>query len=81
MEGKITPWMERFIDKTITLLQNDVLKKKIQLLILQPFLQYVIELVFPYVIIICVVFGLMIIMMISILGLLVYRMNAGGTVV
>ena len=76
MSAKLPPWIESLIDKTIQMLQNDVLKKKIQLLILQPFLQYMIELVFPYVIIICVVFGLMIIMMISILGLLVYKMNA-----
>lgn len=71
----LPPWIESIIDKTIQTLQNDVLKKKIQLLILQPFLQYMIELVFPYVIIICVVFGLMILMMVSILGILVYKMN------
>lgn len=75
MTTKLSPWIESIIDKTIQMLQNDVLKKKIQLLILQPFLQYMIELIFPYVIIICVIFGLMILMMISILGLLVYKMN------
>lgn len=57
------------------MLQDDVLKKKIQILILQPFLQYIIELIFPYVIIICAVFGLMILMMVSILGLLVFRLQ------
>lgn len=77
---KLSPWVEGLIDKTIQMLQNDVLKKKIQLLILQPFLQYMIELIFPYVIIICVIFGLMIIMMISILGLLVYRMQIPASV-
>ena len=75
MTSKLSPWIESLIDKTIQMLQNDVLKKKIQLLILQPFLQYMIELVFPYVIIICVFFSLMILMMISIIGLLVYKMN------
>jgi hypothetical protein len=81
MSAKLPSWVEGLIDKTIQMLQNDVLKKKIQLLILQPFLQYMIELVFPYVIIICVVFGLMILMMISILGLLVYKMNAPASVI
>ena len=57
------------------MVQDDVLKKKVQILILQPFLQYVIELIFPYVIIICAVFGLMILMMVSILGLLVFRLQ------
>ena len=72
----LSPWVESFLDKTIQMLQNDVLKKKIQLLILEPFIQYMIELIFPYVMIICVVFGLMIIMMASILALLVFRLNA-----
>lgn len=75
----LPPWIEPFIDRTIQMLQNDVLKKKIQILILQPFLQYVIELIFPYVIIICSVFGLMILLMTSILGLLVFRLQTVTT--
>lgn len=74
-------WIEKIIDKTIQMLQDDVLKKKIQILILQPFLQYIIELIFPYVIIICAVFGLMILMMVSILGLLVFRLQTPVTAV
>lgn len=73
MKDVITPWVESFIDKAVQMLQNDILKKKIQILILQPFLQYIIELIFPYVIIICTVFGLMIMMMISIITLLFLR--------
>jgi hypothetical protein len=64
---------EKSVDKLIQMLQNDVLKKKIQILVLEPFLQYCIELVFPYVIIICVIIGLMILLMITILGILVYK--------
>ena len=72
-------WIEKFVDKTIQMLQNDTFKKKIQILVLQPFLQHFIELVFPYVILICVVFGLMIILMVSILGILVFKIsNAAG---
>jgi len=81
----LPPWIEGLIDKIIQMLQNDMLKSKIQLLILQPFLQYIIELLFPYVIIICVIIGLMIVMMISIISLLLFQMRnelsviAGGT--
>lgn len=74
------PWVEKFIDKTIQILQNDTLKKKIQILVLQPFIQYFIELIFPYVIIVCVVFGLMIILMISILAFLVFRLSPSAGV-
>ena len=67
--------MEQFLDKTIQMLQNENVKKKIEVLILQPFIQYLIELIFPYVIIICVVFGLLIIMLTSVLYLLIVQMG------
>ena len=67
----LSPAMETFLDKTIQMLQNENIKKKIEVLILQPFIQYLIELIFPYVIIICVVFGLLIIMLTSVLYLLI----------
>ena len=73
MTTSLSPWIEKIVDKIIHSLQDDVLKKKIQILILQPFLQSFLELIFPYVVIVCVVFGLMIILMISILGVLVFR--------
>jgi hypothetical protein len=80
MTADMPPWIEKFIDKTIQILQNDTLKKKIQILVLQPFIQYFIELIFPYVIIVCVVFGLMIILMISILAFLVFRLSPSAGV-
>lgn len=73
MSQPMSPAIEKFLDKAIQILQNDTLKKKIEILILQPFIQYLIELLFPYVIIICVVFGLLITLMTSILGILVFR--------
>jgi len=72
-----TEVIERFLDKTIQILKNDTIKKKIELLIIQPFLQYSLDLIFPYVIIICVVFGILIISMISIMCLLAFRFSSG----
>ncbi len=72
--------IERFLDKTIQILKNDTIKKKIELLIIQPFLQYSLDLIFPYVIIACVVFGILIISMISILCLVAFRF-AGPSVI
>jgi len=71
----LSPAIEKFLDKTIQMLQNENIKKKIEVLILQPFIQYLIELLFPYVIIICVVFGLLIIMLTSVLYLLIVQMG------
>jgi hypothetical protein len=75
-----SPWFEKSLDKVIQMLQNDVLKKKIQILVLEPFVQYCIELIFPYVILVCAVVGLMIVLMISILAILVYKTAASGVV-
>jgi hypothetical protein len=72
--------VEQFLDKTIQMLKNDTIKKKIEIQILQPFTQYIIELIFPYVIIICVIFGIMIILLISTLGLLFYKVAAVSSV-
>jgi hypothetical protein len=80
MTNDMPPWIEKFVDKAIQMLQNDTLKKKIQIMLIQPFLQYFIELIFPYVIIVCVVFGLMIILMLSILGFLVFRVSPSNGV-
>ncbi len=71
----LSPMMETFLDKTIQMLQNENLKKKIEILVLQPIMQYMIELLFPYVIIVCVVFGVLIIMLTSVLYLLIMQMS------
>lgn len=78
MSGNLSPWVEKLLDQTIQMLQNETLRKKIQLMVLQPFLQWCIELVFPYVILLCVLFGVMIVLMISIVGLLVYQLRGAG---
>jgi small-conductance mechanosensitive channel len=72
--------IEQLLDKAIQILQNDNLKKKIELHLLQPFMQHAIELVFPYVIIICAVFGVLIIVTTSILCILVFKITGGGAV-
>lgn len=72
--------IEQLLDKAIQVLQNDNLKKKIELHLLQPFMQHAIELVFPYVIIICAVFGVLIIVTTSILCILVFKITGGGAV-
>lgn len=76
--SSLSPFIEQIVDKLIQSLQNDTLKKKIQLLVLQPFLQYFLELLFPYIIIVCVVFGLLIILMISIVALLMFKLSGSA---
>jgi len=74
----ITPAIEKFLDKIIQLLKDDTIKKKIQIQILQPFIQYLIELVFPYLIIMCVVFSIILLMITIILYLLLFQPTAAS---
>jgi len=69
----LSPWVEQFVDRAITMVQNETLKKKIQIMVLQPFVQYCLELAFPYILLVCVVFAIMILLLISAVGLLVYQ--------
>jgi len=73
-------WLENILDILIGHLQNDVVKAKIKHLVLEPFLQYCIELIFPYMILICAVIGIMILLMISILIILVYKLRADSMI-
>lgn len=75
MSAQLPPWIEKLVDRAIQMLQNDTMKKKIQIMVLEPLFQNMLELIFPYVIMICVIFGLMIILMVSILALLVFRLT------
>ena len=72
----MTPWIESLIDKTVHTLKDDTIKKKIQILILEPFIQYMIELIFPYMIIMCVIFAVLVALLISILWILMYKTSS-----
>ena len=72
----LSPAIEKFLDKTIHILKDDTIKKKIQILVLQPFVQYLIELIFPYLVILLVIFATMIVMITSILYLLLFKDNS-----
>ena len=60
------------------MLQNETLRQKIQIQLMEPMLHYMLERLFPYLVILCVVFGLMILSSASILVLLVMRPTAAA---
>lgn len=79
MQDSLPPWIEKIVDRGIQMLQNETFKKKIQIMVLEPFLQNMIELIFPYVIILCVVFGIMILLLVSTLGILVFKLTGAAS--
>jgi hypothetical protein len=73
MNHQIPGWVEKSIEKIVHTLQNDVVKKKIEILILEPFMSYVLERLFPYVLLLAVIFGIFIVMCALSIALLLYR--------
>jgi hypothetical protein len=70
--------LEKSIDSLIRFLQNDVLREKIKLMILEPLLQYSMERLFPYVLLLCAIVISMILLLISILMVLLLRKTTDG---
>ncbi len=72
-------WVEKLLDRGVQLLQNETLRRKVQIQLLDPLVQYILERMFPYLILVGVVFGLMILMSASILVLLVVKGDVVST--
>jgi hypothetical protein len=70
--------LEKTIDSLIGFLKNDLLREKIQLMILEPLLQYSMERLFPYLILLCAIVISMILLLISILLVLLLRKSTDG---
>jgi hypothetical protein len=66
----IQPFIEKGIEKLIQIVQNDTIKKKIQILLLDPFMSYIIERLFPYLIVVGVIFIILIVLCICIVWML-----------
>ena len=56
-------WLTRMIQKTIQAMQTDENKKMIQVFLVDPLLNHVLDRIFPYVLILCVLFTLLTLMM------------------
>jgi hypothetical protein len=53
--------LEKFMEKGIHLLNRDDTRKKLQLFLIDPLLNHVMERVFPYIVLTCVLFALLLI--------------------
>jgi hypothetical protein len=73
-------WIEKLLDRGVQLLQNETLRRKIQIQLLDPLVQYILERMFPYLILLGVVFGLMVLMTASILGILLVKGGSGSAI-
>jgi hypothetical protein len=65
--------LESFMEKGIHLLNRDDIKKKLQVFLIDPLLNHVMERVFPYIILTCVLFTLLFIVAMLTFGMMVLQ--------
>jgi len=63
--------MEQLMEKSIHMLNREDTRKKLQIYLIDPLLNHVMERVFPYIILICVLFALLLIVAMMTFGILV----------
>lgn len=66
-------WMEQFLEKSIHLLNRDETRKRLQIYLIDPLLNHIMERVFPYIVLTTVLFTLLLIVVMLTFGMLVIQ--------
>jgi len=66
-------FMEQLMEKSIHILNREDTRKKLQIYLIDPLLNHVMERVFPYIILICVLFALLLIVAMMTFGILILQ--------
>ena len=66
-------WMEQLMEKSIHLLNRDDTRKKLQLYLIDPLLNHIMERVFPYIVLTCALFTLLLIVAMLTFGMLIVQ--------
>jgi len=67
------------INKMVEIFEKDSVQTTIKLRILDPILNHILKKIFPYIILICVMFALLLLAVLITLGVIVFQMRAGMT--
>jgi uncharacterized membrane protein len=76
----MAPWANNFLQKLIDYVHTEKTRKQIQEMIIDPLLNHVMNRVFPYIILTCVLFVLLLIVILVTLGIIIIQIRSGGTV-
>jgi hypothetical protein len=70
------PASEKFLQKLVAYIGRDEIRQQIQDGIIDPLLNHVMTKIFPYVILICVLFTLLLLVILLALGIIVFQIRA-----
>jgi hypothetical protein len=67
------PFLEQLMEKSIHILNREDTRKKLQIYLIDPLLNHVMERIFPYIILICVLFAVLLIVVMMTFGILILQ--------
>lgn len=73
-------WLEQVLEKGIELLNKDKVRKQMEVYVLDPLLNHVMERVFPYIVLTCILFTLLLILTMLIFGILVVQIKGNTNI-
>ncbi len=76
IQTRLPQWANVFLQKAIDYVRQDEIRTQIQGLIIDPLLNHVMNRVFPYIILTCVLFVLLLIVILVTLGIIVMQMRS-----
>ena len=72
--------MSDFLQKIFRYINREESRKQIQVFILDPMLNHIMERVFPYILLVCVFFVILLLLVALTLGIIVFQLRKGSAV-
>ena len=69
-------WTKNIIQKFINFFETDSVKSTVRTKIIDPILNHILKKIFPYIILICVMFALLLLAVLITLGVIVFQMRS-----
>ena len=74
----INKWSQNLMQKWIEFFEKDSIQMTIKSKMLDPILNHILKKIFPYIILICVMFALLLLAVLITLGVIVFQMRSGN---
>jgi ABC-type antimicrobial peptide transport system permease subunit len=74
----INKWSQSLMQKWIEFFEKDTIQTTIKSKMLDPILNHILKKIFPYIILICVMFALLLLAVLITLGVIVFQMRSGN---
>jgi hypothetical protein len=73
-------WTNQFLKKAIAYAGKEEIRRQIQDTLIDPLIRHIMDRIFPYIILTCVLFVLLLIVILVTLGIIIFQIRKGGAV-